>query len=152
MSWGFFLCAKTYLIFYPHCAWMFFFVNKSACLCIACFIMYVCGCLCRCTYVARWSKCVPGDPGVIRLVTTRTMWHLQISAVPLPTELAQSQLELCHLDWPKLKWPVWDWSRVRGSSRHSRNIHLNTNLLSFRWKKSNNKEQRNKFCGIHLRV
>lgn len=104
----------------------------SLCMCVV---------TCVCAHVARWSERVPGDPGVIGLVTTRTMWHLQVSAVPLPAELAWSQLELCHLDWPQLKWPVWDWSRVRGSTGHNKNISLNANLLSFSWTEATIKDR-----------
>lgn len=105
------------------------------CMCVCVLPVSLCMCVVTCVraYVARWSECVPGDPGVIGLVTTRTMWHLQVSAVPLPAELAWSQLDLCHLDWPQLKWPVWDWSRVRGSTGHNKNISLNANLLSVSW-------------------
>lgn len=103
--------------------------------------MHVCGNMCLCTHVASWSERVPGDPGVIGLVTTRTMWHLQVSAVLLPAELAWSQLELCHLDWPQLKWPVWDPSRVRGFTGHNKNISRNTNLLYFTWTEATMKDR-----------
>lgn len=80
------------------------------------------------------------------------MWHLQVSAVPLPAELAWSQLELFHLDQPQLKQPFWDWSRVRGTTEHNTNISLNTNLMSFGRAAAAVKDGRTDLCDTHLTV
>lgn len=82
------------------------------------------------------------------------MWHLQASAVPLPTTLARSQLERCHLDKPRRKWPDWDWSRIR--IPHMATTEISIQILTSCLLPSNkNKGQRKTSdieltCGLHL--
>jgi len=135
---------------FPHTAHECFSRVLLLCMCVHVLPVFVCvrvcACVCACVCGSVFSCCtlerrLQGDPGVIGLVTTRTMWHLQVSAVPLPAELAWSQLELCHVEWPQLKCPFWDWSRVGGSTAYTTNISLNANLLYFRWKKNKSRQK-----------